>query len=567
MKHSKEKDKVSRVATVLMWLLPLALIVPNIALDITEIRYSVMERIINIVAPAGFYLLLCSLFKRIGISTLYFIPVMILNAFQLVLLFLYGESIIAVDMFLNVVTTNVKEASELLLNLGFAIGFVCILYAPAIVTGIYLAVRKEISSVRSRRYGLYTSLSLCVAAIICIAGLLLSGKGYAADRKLFPVNVISNIFSAIHRTELTNKYEESSSNFRYNAICEADSTGQIVVLIIGETSRADNWELAGYRRETNPKLMHRQGLVFYPLTLSESNTTHKSVPLLMSHFDASGFADSIYCSKSIINAFKEAGYKTAWISNQQRNHSFIDFFGSEADYSKFLKDDELTHYDAELCGEMRKFIDSQADSTQNIFIVLHSYGSHFNYRERYPAEYNKYMPDDSTEASKENRDGLINAYDNTILYTDAVVDSVFSILENSGRPAAALYTSDHGEDIYDDRRERFLHASPTPTYWQLHVPLIIWCNETYNLEHPEKSEALNENSKKNVSSSRSAFHTLVSLGGLQMPMYDKSASLSECDYREPVRQYLNDYNEAVSLEEAGLRDNDFFMLKFNGLKN
>ena len=60
-----------------------------------------------------------------------------------------------------------------------------------------------------------------------------------------------------------------------------------------------------------------------------------------------------------------------------------------------------------------------------------------------------------------NRAQLINAYDNSIRYVDAVLDSVASVLESTGRPAAMLYLSDHGEDIFDDSRGRFLHASPT----------------------------------------------------------------------------------------------------------
>ena len=71
-----------------------------------------------------------------------------------------------------------------------------------------------------------------------------------------------------------------------------------------------------------------------------------------------------------------------------------------------------------------------------------------------------------------NRTQLINAYDNTIRHTDRLLYQLIQRLDTIGCPGAMLYTSDHGEDIFDDGRLRFLHASPSPTFTQLHVPLL-----------------------------------------------------------------------------------------------
>ena len=101
-------------------------------------------------------------------------------------------------------------------------------------------------------------------------------------------------------------------------------------MVIGETSRAANWSIYGYNRNTNPELTKIKGLTAFSHVLTESNTTHKSVPMLMSSVTAHDF-NSIYRQKGIITAFKEAGYRTAFFSNQRYNHSFIDFFGKEAD--------------------------------------------------------------------------------------------------------------------------------------------------------------------------------------------------------------------------------------------
>ncbi len=547
-------------ATLLLWCLPLLLLVHCIALDITEVRYTAAERAVNILVPGGAYLLLLALWRRNGLTALCLIPVMVLCAFQIVLLFLYGESIIAVDMFLNVTTTNAHEAGELLRNLTGAIAVVLVMYVPAIVVAAIAIARKSTLGSANRRAGLAIGSAMLVAGIVVALGT----PAYKPQRVLFPVNVTANIFTAGERTKASDAYLASSEAYRYGSrSTHPDSLPEVYVLVIGETSRADNWQLNGYSRPTNPRLSQRSGLVSYTKAMSESNTTHKSVPLLMTQLGCEDFADSIYTSRSVIDAFDEAGYTTAWISNQQHNGSLIDFFGSRADSTTFLADDGADHYDLELCSHLRKAITDAAG--QKLFVVLHTYGSHFNYKERYPAEFNRFTPDDSSQASPENRQGLINAYDNAILYTDAVLDSIIGTLAEARCPASLVYLADHGEDIYDDSRERFLHASPTPTYWQLHVPMLVWMSNSYREAYPEKYAQACNHADCNVASSRSAFHTLMSLAGINTGVYKPCDALTEASFAEPQRMYLNDYNEGLPLADSGLREPDFEQMAAKGI--
>lgn len=553
----------SHTAALLLWVTPLLLIIPNIWLDVTE-SYSAAEKAANTLVPLGIYLLLLAAWRRNAVTALCLLPVMVLCAFQIVLLFLYGESIIAIDMFLNVLTTNVHEATELLRNLSVAIGTVCLLYLPPLVIAVIGVIRKWRLDGLQRRAGLLTGAAItfsgAVAYILCI----IQPGGYAPDRKLFPVNVTANIFSAIERTGLSDNYIDTSDAFSFGTVDSRPDEGpEIYLLVIGETARADNWEINGYSRATNPRLKHRSGLISYPKALSESNTTHKSVPLLMSHLDAATFGDSIYQVRSIIDAFGEAGYTTVWISDQQRNGSLIDFFGSRADHACFMTDDKREHRDMELCAYLKDELDNLSD--RKLFIVLHTYGSHFNYMERYSAPFAVFSPEESAEASVSNRAGLINAYDNTIVYTDAVLDSIMTTVEQTGHPAAMIYLSDHGEDIFDDSRHRFLHASPTPTYWQIHVPLLIWMSDTYRTRHPDKYTAALANRNCDVSSSRSTFHTLAELAGLRTRVLDHSASLASRTYTSRPRLYLNDYNEGIPLRESGLKKYDFEQLDSHGI--
>ena len=546
---------------ILLWLLPLTLIVPNAALGFTEFLYTPWDRLANFFLPLGVYMLLAGCWKRTGLLSLLSLPLMILCAFQIVLLYLYGESIIAIDMFLNVVTTNFTEATSLLNNLIPSIVCVCLLYLPPLVLGIVLT-RKKWYATRGQRRPM-----LIAGAVAAAAGIVFFGMAYGIDRdyrperKLFPVNVICNMFEAAERTEQTCRYAETSASFRFDARPTRQDSAEVYVLVIGETSRADNWQLAGYDRPTNPRLSRRSGITFFDKVLSESNTTHKSVPLLMSHISSEEFGDSLTRVKGIIDAFKEAGFRTAWISNQQHNGSYIDFFGEQADSVHFLVDDGRLHPDTDVVPVLRQFLNY--NSGQPAFIAIHTYGSHFVYRDRYPRAEAFFTPENQSQAENSNRDQLINAYDNTIRYTDIVLDSIIGAVEATGRPAGLLYLSDHGEDIFDDSRGRFLHASPNPTYWQIHIPLLVWTSDEFRSRYPELQRRLEEHRHLNVSSGRSVFHTLADMAGLTMPMLDRSSSLVSESFREPVRRYLNDYNETVPLGESGLRTVD--IEKFNSM--
>ena len=296
-----------------------------------------------------------------------------------------------------------------------------------------------------------------------------------------------------------------------------------------------------------------------PQAITQSATTHKSVPMILSPITAVDF-DSINYRKSFISAFKEAGFYTAFFSNQKRNRSYTEYFGNEADKCEYISDDAtIQPYDIELINLLEKEI---ADTTHTKkLIVLHSYGSHFNYSERYPREAAFFTPDNKTDANREHRPELINAYDNTIRYIDSCLHSAISALEKSGTASALIYASDHGEDIFDDSRERFLHASPVPTYYQLHVPMIIWTSNRYNSLYPEKAENLRINRLKIVSPTVSLFNTLIDLAGLQTTYSDSTASLANEAFRSPELFFLSDRNEPVKIDSTSVHKYDFVKLK------
>ena len=559
MKHFNNTLRRIFSPGVLLWFYPLLLILPNVALDITEFS-TAWSKATNILLPFGFYILIMGIWKNVGRTALLLFPFLFYGAFQVVLLYLYGESIIAVDMFLNLVTTNVSEATELLGNLVGAIITLLIVYVPTLIWCVISAIKRIYASQPSLLRARYCGVLSIFIGLACMFMAYAFDVRFSINSDIFPVNVIHNTIIAIQRTKATGNYYKTSEGFSYKARSSrpADKK-EVYVLVIGETSRADDWQLFGYGRHTNPLLTKRDGLIAYPKTLSESNTTHKSVPLMLSWVSAENFADSIYTTKSLISAFNEAGFATAYLSNQGRNHSFIDFFAREAQRTVFLTDNGHSHQDEELKPLLHDFIEQSTNS--KIMVILHTYGSHFNYKDRYPSSFSVFLPDKTADADVFNRNELINAYDNSIRFTDYVLNRVIDMLENRQCLSGMIYLSDHGEDIFDDKRNRFLHASPVPTYWQIHVPLIIWMSPQFKEAYPMLYANANNNSGKNVSSSRSVFDTMLQLGGIITPYADKTKSLIDSAYTETPRLYLNDHNEAVNLEKAGLRNYDYEMLK------
>lgn len=531
----------------------LSLIIPNVALSVTE-PFSVIGAIANVVLPAGIIYLLLTLSPKLGKSIWLMFPLVFLAAFQIVLLDLYGRSIIAVDMFLNLVTTNATEVSELLGNMLPTLALVFILYLPTLIIGvIYIRRHVRLPQTFLKKNRAIASILTAIGAIILIISCIFpQGNRFVIYQDLYPVNVIYNIYLAYDRTVRTARYAETSAAFTYDAKSSHDiEARELYILIIGETSRAENWQLAGYDKKTNPYLSGRNDIFFGRKAISESNTTHKSVPMLISPAEACTFDSTIYNVKSLITAFKEAGYATAFISNQRYNHSFIDFFANESDSVIFIKELPSSpfgsnYYDADLLPYIDKIIEQHK---RKQLIVVHTYGSHFNYRDRYGKTDRVFLPDDYEEATKANREKLINAYNNTIVATDRFINSCIERVDTaSSFLGAVLYTSDHGEDIFDDGSGRFLHASPLPTIHQIHVPFLIWVSNGYRAAFPNRVETLSTNINELISTSRSYCPTAIQLAGITTSKIDTTASLISRGYTPREQLYLTDHNTPVELK-------------------
>ena len=549
-----------------------ALLLPNIALCYTECL-APWACGVNVLLPLSLYMLFFSVAKRPGKMIWWAFIFVFFAAFQLVLLYLFGTGVIAVDMFLNLVTTNPGEAMELLDNLAPAVVGVFVVYLPLLILGGVNIRRDSRLSVSFQQRVRHWAMQIGAIGLFCLLASYLVVDDYRMRNQLYPVNICYNLYLAFERNAASENYREASRDFKFDARSEHSATApEVYVMVVGETARTHNFSLYGYPRNTNPLLSKTPGIKAFPNVTTQSNTTHKSVPMLLSAASAEDF-ERLFHEKGILAAFKEAGFHTVFISNQLPNHSFIDFLGEQADEHYFLKKEDASqgnHYDEDLLQKLDEILPlADASSSahyhyryRKLFVVLHSYGSHFNYQERYPRSFAYFKPDSRSEAKSENRRDLLNAYDNTIRYTDYILHGIIERLQKwegvqaktdgvYDQPTSAmLYTSDHGENIFDDERSLFLHAAPKASDYELHVPFIIWTSDGFSKQYPDILKALGENRSKQVQSSLSAFHTMLGIGGIQTRYRLDEYSVASGKYHPTELLYLDDHDEAIPQEDA-----------------
>lgn len=543
-KHSNLNSN-TRYSRLLIAAFVATLMLPACVLIFTD-GYSLLRALSAILLPAGFYLLWSVAHKRSGMMVCWGLLWFILAALQLVLLYMFGNSIVAVDMFTNLFTTNTNEAGELLSNIWPMVTFVVVLYVP--VLGL---------AVHSLRQGFTIAPATRRTAAMVGAAMVVLGCA-TTQFNVFPFNVLENIYRSVDEFVKVRRYPTSSADFEFEAKRnKTTDQREIYVMVIGEAARAANWQLYGYDRPTNPCLSQESDVVVYKNVVTQSNATHKSVPMILSSVSADNHSE-IYSRRGIVQLYKEAGFRTLVVSCQAPNRGLIQMMCDEADQTIYMNGLN----DGAMLEPLREAI---AADTADLFVVLHSYGSHFNYCERYPDSFSHFTPDDDVSISKKNRERMVNAYDNSIIYTDWFLAEVIGTLHETNACSAMLYCADHGEDLYDDRRGRFLHSSPTITYYQAHVACLGWYSDEWCVTYPEKAEAATANTMA-PATTHSVFHTVAQLASIESRYVKSEVSLvsNEFDY-SVERHYLDDHCNARVYGDVGLRKEDWAQFAIKGI--
>lgn len=291
----------------------------------------------------------------------------------------------------------------------------------------------------------------------------------------------------------------------------------VVVMVIGESSRPDHWALGGYHRPTTPRLGARRDLYFFPNIVSPWNLTSYAVPVLIKRKNAQ--QQGILGERTILSAFREAGFKTYWISNQN-GLTELDSLPTEAEVTRAYnlsvgRGDLDASFDEMMLAPVAEAVQGP---DQKVFILIHVKGSHLRYDLRYPERFRVFKPDrldaGMDPRSAESKAAVVNAYDNSILYTDFFLDQLIAALEHQDRPASLMFVSDHGEVLMDDACTMLGHGSDSA--FNFRIAALAWISRAWRENNPAKAEFLSRSFNLPLTTEFTVFHTLADLGGLSI---------------------------------------------------
>lgn len=490
---------------------------------------------------------------------IYYWILAIVVAFTPIMLFsvLYMNIQVNAEMVGLVLDTNTDELKELL-------GWKIILVIGGMIFFGWLFIK--LSSKLPSKISWKTGLVISLFGLISFGVLPLLRKTKLENyyimvrntyRTFYPFRLgdaIDLIQSEMHNME---KYKEDTKNFTFGAVKvdSADTSRHIYILILGEASRFDHWNINGYKRSTSPEVEKLPNLVSFQNVASGGTMTIFSVPQLITRADAATY-DRHKKEKSILAAFKEAGYFSCWISNQSHYGltGNIGMHFNDGDTAMYCGHGEnegnfTGTYDNAVIPSIKGVINTHPD--RDVFMVVHLIGSHWRYVLRYPPEFQKFSPTSDrnhTLMSRPPKNEIINEYDNSILYTDHVLSEIAGIIKSSGATGSFLFVSDHGENLNDNNDDLYFH-SYQPNFVTAKVPLFVWADSAYAKKYPEKMENLKSNADKKVSSAQDVFYTMINLGNLSINGDDSTKNLSGKSYRPEKRVVLGENGKLYDFDK------------------
>jgi len=435
------------------------------------------------------------------------------------------------SMIKNVLAIDVGDASELL-NVKMLYYLVVLGVIPS-----FLVLRSEIRYKPFVRElfmvlgAVLTSMVVVVVVLVLFYKDYISlGKNYNYVRHLInPVGSIYEVASYVKRTVTSGKVvvRPIGEDARMAKTWQERGKKNLVILVVGEAARARNFSLNGYDRKTNP-FLEKEDILNFTNTYSCGTVSSTSVPCMFSHFGRESFSDSkADRHEGLLDVLSHAGVQVLWRENNS---------GCKGVCKRVETEDMAALQVADLCasGEcqdmillqgLQKYIDQTGNDT---FIVLHQKGSYGpEYYRRSPPDFKTFVPECTTNQLQECRaEELVNAYDNTILYTDYFLTQVIDIMKKNSDKfnVGMLYLSDYGESLGE--KNIYLHGLPyilAPDE-QKHIPFILWFADSFlKGNHIDKS-CLQKKVDEKLSHDN-LFPSVLGLMGVKTAMYDKERDI------------------------------------------
>lgn len=309
---------------------------------------------------------------------------------------------------------------------------------------------------------------------------------------------------------------------------------ELIILVVGEATRADRFSLNGYKRETNPKLKQEDIINFSNMKSCGTSTAH-SVPCMFSIYtkDQYDYKKGITTENILDVLTHTKDVNVLWRDNNSDSKNVALRVQFE-DY-KSAPTNTICEKDGECRDEgMLVGLDDyiKKSSQKDILIVLHQMGNHGPaYYKRYPKQFEKFTPVcTSNQLEKCTQEEVSNAYDNAILHTDSFLSDVINFLKpySKTHETAMIYMADHGESLGE--KGLYLHGLPyfMAPDTQTHVASLMWFGDEFRKEFD--INALKQNAEKPFSQDN-LFHTLLGIFEVDTDVYNKNL-----DMLQPVRK-------------------------------
>lgn len=437
------------------------------------------------------------------------------------------------DMIANVVETDLREAGELLLNGGLIAWMLVFGVLPCLALQRVRLVRGgcKARSVEFVTVLLASALALGAIAATSYQPLAALVRNHRELRfQLVPLNFIAATYRYASRV-LHQPGALQPVGVDARRAMPAGPTGRrrVTFLVVGETARAANFSLLGYARDTNPEMSRHDPIVLRDVQAC-GTATATSVPCMFQDVGRTGYRASMAKEReNLLDVLQRAGIEVLWRENN----------GGCKHVCDRVEHEDLAHVrDAQLCpdGQCRdeillRGLQGRLDRvTGDALIVLHMLGSHGPaYHKRYPARFEVFGPACTTgELQRCSVEEIVNAYDNTIRYTDHVLSELVALLQRnaSAIDATLLYVSDHGESLGE--HGLFLHGLPyaiAPAE-QTHVPMLVWLSS--GMRRHVDMDCLRKQSGRAYSHDN-LFHSVLGLMHVQTAVYRRERDLfSSC---------------------------------------
>lgn len=341
---------------------------------------------------------------------------------------------------------------------------------------------------------------------------------------LIPVNYIGAIISYTkHYYSENHAFKQIATDAFFNKYWQNDKYN-LIILVVGETARADKFSFNGYERETNAPLKdHQDDIINYPHAISCGTSTAVSLPCMFSKDNHENYSGGMAYTENVLDIVQRSGYNVAWVENNSDCKNVCNRIKTLYPCGIHPQERECT--DKVLIPEIAK---AMPENPQNTMIVLHQVGSHGpKYFKRYPAQFEQYKPVCNTEKLNEcSQEELINTYDNTIYYTSQNIADIIKEAQKykDNYNIVVIYVSDHGESLGENGL--YLHSAPyvIAPDTQKQIPFFVWAESTTLKELNLDKECLTNETVKPISHDN-IFHTLLGLSGINTQEYQQNLDL------------------------------------------